>query len=279
MKIALVSAKPKIADKKANLGIIKKYITKAKADLFIFGELFLSGYRCKDELRDLAESIHGSMIKEVQKIAKQRRCYVAFGMPLKDEKIDGLIYNSAILIHPNGVVDVYKKWFLPTFGPFEEKIFFDEGEHLGIFNTEFGKIGMLICYDLYFPEICRAYSLQGVDLIICISASPSMTRKYFETLLPARAIENTVFVAYVNIVGTQEDLMFWGGSQLYNPLGRLLVKSPYFKEKMVTCDVDFGELAAARAKRPVLRDMRPEIYHDLYDLSRRRDTTDCNRVD
>lgn len=268
MKIALVSARPKIADKKANLKIMENYIRKTKADFYVFGEMFLSGYPCKDEFKNLAETKQGPSIKQMKKIAKEKKCYIVFGMPLKDEKVEGLIYNSAILIHPNGKVDYYNKRFLITFGPFEEKFFFDEGEESNVFKTKFGKIGLFICYDLFFPEITKALSLQGADILICISASPSTTRKYFETLLPARAIENTTFLVYANIVGTQEDLVLWGGSQIYDPLGKLLIKAPYFKESIITYNLNLKELKTARANRPVLRDIRPEIYQDLYNISR-----------
>jgi len=268
MKIALISMRPKIADKKANLQTMEKYVKKTTADLYVFGEMSLTGYRCKDELRDLAEPVNGPSIKYMKKVAKERKCYIVFGMPLQDSNVEGLIHNAAVLIHPEGKVDVYNKWFLPTFGPFEEKIFFDEGESVKVFNTKFGKIGLIVCYDIFFPELCKAYSLQGADMIICISATPSVNRKYFETLMPARAVENTVFFAYVNLVGTQEDLVFFGGAQLYDPLGNLLVKSPYYKENIIACDIDFKQIKLARANRPVIRDIRPQIYQDLYDYSR-----------
>jgi predicted amidohydrolase len=268
MKLALISARPSIADKKKNIQLMEKYIKKTKADLYVFGEYFLSGDRCKDEFRELAEPLNGPSIEQLKKIAKDKQCYIVFGMPTKDDKVEGLIYNTAVLLHPNGTVDSYKKWFLPTSGPFEEKIFFDQGEELPVFTTRFGKIGLLICYDLNFPELAKALTLQGADLLICISASPTTTRKYFETLLPARALENTVFFAYVNLAGNQEDLIYWAGSQVYDPLGNLLIKAPYFIESIITCDVDFKQLEPARARRPVLRDIRPEIYQDLYQFSR-----------
>jgi len=268
MKLALISARPTIANKTKNIQIMEKYINKIKADIYIFGEYFLSGDRCKDEFRDLAEPLNGPSNQHLKKIAKNKQCYIVFGMPTKDDKVDGLIYNTSVLIHPNGTVDAYKKWFLPTAGPFEEKIFFDQGEELPVFNTPFGKIGLLICYDLNFPELAKALTLQGADLLICISASPSTTRKYFETLLPARALENTVFVAYVNLAGNQEDLIYWGGSQVYDPLGTLLIKAPYFEESIITCDINLKILESVRARRPLLRDIRPEIYQDLYQLSR-----------
>jgi predicted amidohydrolase len=175
------------------------------------------------------------------------------------------------LTHPNGKVDAYKKMFLPNFGPFEEKIFFSQGQSLSIFETDFGKIGLCICYDLFFPEIVKSYALRGADLVVCISASPSITRKFFEAILPARAIENTIFVAYANLVGTQEDLVFWGGGQVYGPKGDLLVKAPYFEESVVKCDLDFDELEDARTMRPTLRDTRAELFADLYDIVRERE--------
>ncbi|MCX6670875.1 MAG: carbon-nitrogen hydrolase family protein [Euryarchaeota archaeon] len=268
MKLALISARPTIADKTKNIQTMESYIKKTKADIYVFGEYFLSGDRCKDEFRDLAEPLDGPSIQHLKKIAKTKQCYIVFGMPCKDSTVDGLLYNAAVLIHPNGTVDAYKKWFLPTSGPFEEKIFFDQGEELPVFTTALGKIGLLICYDLNFPEIAKALTLQGADLLICISASPTTTQKYFETLLPARALENTVFIAYVNLAGNQEDLVYWGGSQVYDPLGNLLEKAPYLKESIITCDVNLKLLEPARARRPVLRDIRPEIYQDLYVLSR-----------
>ena len=268
MKMALISMRPKIADKKSNLQKMKNYIEKTKADFYVFGETTLTGYPLKDELRDLAEKIDGPSIKFMKKIAMDKKCYIIFGLPLKNENVEGLIHNAAVLIHPDGKVDSYCKWFLTTFGPFEEKLFYDEGESLNVFKTKYGKIGLIICYDLFFPELCKAYSLQGADIIICISASPSTTRKYFETLLPARALENTVFMVYVNIVGTQEELVLWGGSQVHDPQGNLIVKSPYYKEDITVCDIDLKKIKFVRPNRPVLRDIRPDVYHDLFEISR-----------
>jgi predicted amidohydrolase len=268
MKLALISARPTIADKAKNIQIMENYIKKTKADLYIFGEYFLSGDRCKDEFRDLAEPLNGPSIQHLKKIAKHNKCGIIFGMPTKDATIDGLIYNTAVLIQPDGTVNAYRKWFLPTAGPFEEKIFFDQGEDLPVFTTMFGKIGLLICYDIYFPELAKALTLQGAELLVCISASPTTTQQYFETLLPARALENTVFIAYVNLAGNQEDLIYWGGSQVYDPLGQLLIKAPYLKESIITCDVNLKRLESVRGGRPVLRDIRPEIYQDLYQMAR-----------
>ena len=268
MNTSIISMRPEIGKKKQNIQRMTKYINQNNADLYVFGEMTLTGYPCKDDLHQLAESLDGPSIIQMKKVAEKTDSYIVFGLPLKDEKRKGVLYNGSVLVHPDGKVDAYHKWFLPTFGPFEEKIFYNEGEHLPVFSTSFGRIGLMICYDLFFPEIPRAYAFQGADIIICISAAPSVNRKYFETLLPARAIENTTFIIYANIVGAQENLVFWGGSQAYDPIGNLIVKAPYFKESVISCNIDMNLIAPARINRPVIRDIRPQIYNDLYDYSR-----------
>jgi len=261
--------RPKIADKKANLEKMKEFIEKKKADIYVFGELNTCGYHVKDELRDIAEEEDGPSIKYVKELAKKTKSIIVFGIPTKNKNVKGLIHNSAVIVQANGKTDIYNKWFLPTFGPFEEKLYFDEGEELRLVETKYGKIGVIICYDIFFPELCKAYSQLGADIIICISASPSITRKYFETLIPARTIENTVFFIYTNITGTQENLVFWGGSEIRNPLSKQICKAPYFKESIKVCEIDLKDIEKARANRPVLRDIKPEIYQDLYEISRK----------
>lgn len=270
MNVSIVSMRPKIADKKHNIITMKSYIDQSDSDLIIFGEMTLTGYPCKDDLRTVAEPIDGPSIQELKEIAKKTKKHIIFGMPLLDSTVSGLIYNVAVLIQANGEVNIYKKWFLPTFGPFEEKLYFDEGETLPVFKTAIGSIGLCICYDIYFPEITKAYALQGADIIVCISASPSITRTYFETILPARAIENTTFLLYANIVGNQENLVFWGGSQAFDPLGNQLGKAPYFEESMINVTLDLPTIPLIRAHRPVIRDVRSDIYQDLYQISRKK---------
>jgi predicted amidohydrolase len=98
--------------------------------------------------------------------------------------------------------------YLPTHSVFEEKRYFRPGYQTPFFETDIGKVGMTICYDIYFPEITRLLSLKGANLVVCISASPSMRRGFFETLTTARAMENGVFVAYVNLAGIEDGLQF-----------------------------------------------------------------------
>ncbi|MCD6512747.1 MAG: carbon-nitrogen hydrolase family protein [Thermoplasmata archaeon] len=268
MKISLVNLNPKVGNKKRNIKRMIKFIEKEEdAQLHVFGELSLTGYMCRDELFNVAEGVDGESINEMIEVAKSMDTNIIFGMPIEYGK--GMIYNAAILATPEGA-GIYRKNFLANFGPFEEKIFFGEGNEQPVFKTKFGKIGMCICYDAFFPEISKALALQGAEIIVCISASPSTSRNYFERVFPARAIENTVFFAYSNIVGEEENLVYWGGSQLYSPKGELLTRAEYFKEDHVTYDIDLSSLKEARIARPTLRDTKPDIFLSLYNLAGRK---------
>ena len=267
MKIALIQSKPILGDKNSNIEIIKKYTSNIDAELFVFPELFLTGYICRDYLLSLSESINGDSLKKISKIAKKNDCTIILGFPERCEKNDGMVYNSAALFHPNGDRQVYRKWQLANFGPFQEMQFFGTGNELNVFDTKFGKVGLLICFDIFFPEICRAYFLKGVDILICISASPSATRIYFEKVMVARAIENTAFFLYTNLVGTEESLTFWGGNTVVNPRGEIIAKGGYYKEEAVIADIDLKEIKISRQFRPVLRDHRTEEYKKLHDCS------------
>jgi predicted amidohydrolase len=269
MKICVVSAHPKIGGKKKNLSKVEKYVVQEAADLFVFGELFLTGYVCRDDIRDMAEPLDGESIEKMRELAQANKCSIVCGMPLMER--EGLISNAAVLIQPDGYVSAYRKSFLANFGPFEERFFFTPGSSLPVFSTNFGRMGICICYEVFFPEMIKTLALNGADLVVCISASPSVTREFFEKVLPARAIENTVFVAYANLVGNQENLTFWGGGQVYDPTGTLLSRGEYFKEGCIIADIDFQCLEHVRISRPTLRDTRSDVLMMLYQTATHKD--------
>jgi predicted amidohydrolase len=157
--------------------------------------------------------------------------------------------------------------YLPTHSVFEEKRYFRPGYEAAAFQTDLGNIGLSICYDIFFPEVLRLTRLKGAQLIVCISASPAVRRSYFETLTCARAIENTAYLAYINLVGVQDGLQFWGGSRLVSPSGDVLVKAKYDEEDFVICEVDYSDLRVAEAFIPTLKDLRPELFDKLKEYS------------
>ena len=265
-KVALAQISCKRGDKEANIQKIEEYTARARqqnAELVIFPELSLTGYTIRDELYDLAEHVPGPSTTAIEKIAKKHEAFIVYGLPELSDKAQATIYNTAVLVGPQGFVGKYRKMYLPTHSIFEEKRYFRPGYQTGVFNTKLGKIGLIICYDIFFPEVSRLTRLEGAQLIICISASPAVRRGFFETLTAARAIENTAFLAYVNLVGIENGLQFWGGSRLLGPNGRVLAAAKYDEEDLVIGEVDYSDIAPIEAFVPTLRDLRPELFDKL----------------
>jgi len=253
-----------------NIRKMATYITKAKkqkADLIIFPELVLTGYTIRDRIYELAETIPGPSTRKVENLAKLHNINIIYGMPEKSAKANAVIYNTAVLTTPKGTFGYYRKMYLPTHSVFEEKRYFRQGYESPTFATPIGKIGLIICYDIFFPETARLLRLKGTELIVCISASPAVRRSFFETLTAARAIENTVYVAYVNLVGVEDGLQFWGGSRLIAPNGRILSQAKYDVDNMVFGIIDYADLARTETFVPTLRDLRPELFTEMKALT------------
>ena len=266
IKIALAQISCKREDKAENIRKMEEAATKAKkeaADLIIFPELSLTGYVIRDQIYELAEPIPGPSTDTLEKIARKIKAYIVFGMPELSEKTQAIIYNTAVLTGPEGLIGKYRKMHLPTHSVFEEKRYFRPGYQTAVYDTDLGKIGLIICYDIFFPEVSRLTRLQGAQLIVCISASPAIRRAFFETLTAARAIENTAFLAYANLVGIEDGLQFWGGSRLIGPNGKILVQAKYDDEDLVMCDVNYADIRPVEAFVPTLKDLRPELFDKL----------------
>ena len=266
VNVALAQISCKVGDKKHNINIMKKKIKQAKekgANLVIFPEFSLTGYLNRDLAYELAEPIPGPSIHSLEEIAKKESIYVVFGMPEQSEKAHGVLYNTAILLGPDGLIGRYRKMHLPTHSVFEEKRYFRLGYEAPVFETEIGKIGLTICYDIFFPEIYRLLRLKGSQLIICISASPAVRSRFFEVFTAARALENTVFLAYVNLVGVENGLQFWGGSRIIAPNGSIVTKAKYDEEDLAMGPIDYADLQRVEVFVPTLRDLRPELFNSL----------------
>jgi predicted amidohydrolase len=270
IRLALAQISSKRENKSENLRKIEELTIKAKekgADLIIFPEMSLTGYVILDQVYELAETIPGPSTGKVEALAKKTGMHIVFGMPELSEKTRATIFNTAVLVGPKDLIGKYRKMYLPTHSVFEEKRYFRPGYEPAAFQTDIGNIGLSICYDVFFPEVFRLSRLKGAQLIICISASPAVRRGYFEILTSARALENTAFLAYVNLAGVEDGLQFWGGSRLVCPTGDVIAKAKYDEEDFVVCDVNFGDLRAAETFIPTLRDLRPELFDKLKEFS------------
>ncbi len=267
INVALAQISCKVGDKEHNLDVMKRNIKQAKnqgANLVVFPELALTGYVCRDILYELAEPVpKGKSIRRLEEVAKNEDIHVVFGALERSEKAHATLYNTAVLLGPNGFIGKYQKMHLPTHSVFEEKRYFRLGYQTPVFETEIGKLGLIICYDVFFPEITRLLRLKGSQLIICISASPGVRREFFETLTVARAIENTAFLVYVNLVGVENGLQFWGGSRIVAPTGKIVSQAKYDEEDLVIGKIAYADLKQAETFVPTLRDLRPELFNLL----------------
>jgi len=266
VKVALAQISCKRGNKKENIRKMEEYVVKAKekdARLVIFPELSLTGYVVRDQIYELAETIRGPSTKTMETVAKKHKVHIIFGMPELSEKTQAVVYSTAVFVGPEGFIGKYRKMHLPTHSVFEEKRYFRPGYQTATFETEIGRIGLIICYDIFFPEICRLTRLKGAQLIVCISASPAVRKTFFETLTVARAIENAAFLAYVNLVGIENGLQFWGGSRLIGPQGKIMACAKYDEEQLVTCEVDYADIKPIETFVPTLKDLRPELFDEL----------------
>jgi len=258
MKVALAQLSPKLLDKAANLTAIERTVAKAGVDLAMFGELFLTGYMARDAFPRLAETVPGPATDRLSKVASEYGTHVLVGMPERGPKGRHL-FNTSVLVAPDGEMWRYRKIHPANFGPFEEGLYFGRGSDPVLADTKLGKLGLLICYDAFFPELAKVYALQGADIIAAISAAPATSKPFFDKILPARAIENTVFVLYVNLVGTELNIVFQGGTQAIGPRGEDLGRGKEFAEDVVIADVDLRHLRVAREFRPTIRDTRQDL--------------------
>lgn len=267
---ALVQARPALGDLKANAARVVDTLRREPAELIVYPELFLSGYAVRDGFSTLAVDAEHPIVRELAEACRATGKTLVVGAPTRGVQ-RGVLHNSLLLVTPDARVQTYDKVYLPTFSLFEEDHFFKEGARLAVFDVTLGgerlKLGLTICYDLFFPEVTKALALQGADVLVCASASPTPSRQNFEAVFPARALESTCHLLYTNLAGAQDAALFWGGAQAWSPRGNLVAKAPYDEEHTLRVPVDLADVAEARRRRPVLRDTRPEVLRMMLDAS------------
>ena len=261
--VTLAQLTCQLHDKEANLKRMKDIVRKTKGNIVIFPELNLTGYMPRDDLFGQAETASSPTIKSIVRLAKDTKKDIVFGAPMKGKRLPGIVYNSCLLAAGTGKLFRYDKMYLPTFGPFEEKIFFAEGKGVVVGDGRHARIGLMICYDMFFPELAKLETLLGAQILVNISAAPTTSRPFFRRVMPGRAVENAIFVAYSNMVGVHGSLVFGGGSVLYGPRGEEIVRAKDLEPDIVEAEIDLADIDIARRFRPVVRDSRPEILDQI----------------
>ena len=230
----------------------------AGAALLLTPEMFLTGYAIGDDIARLAEPADGESADAIAEIAGRHGLAIAYGYP---ERAGDTVHNSAQLISAAGTrLANYRKTHL--FGCFERD-HFTPGEQ-PVVQAELNglTVGLMICYDVEFPENVRAHALAGTDLLVVPTAQMHPFQFVAESLVPVRAWENQMYVAYVNRVGHEGEFEFVGLSVLAGPDGVARTRAGR-EEQLVLADADPGLLAASREANPYLKDRRPGLYRSL----------------
>ncbi len=269
--LALVQFQTRLGDVMTNLERHLEWIRQAKdrgADVVVFPELSLTGYIVQDLVPTVArkplrdDPAFGPLLEASKQVD------VVVGFVEEDRR--SRFFNSTAYLSQGEVVHVHRKVYLPTYGMFDEGRFFAWGDRVAAFDTRFGRFGLLICEDFWHVSPPYLLWLDGADVMLFPMASPGRgivpaedrlgTARWVETVVQAYAGLFTVFAAFVNRVGFEDGIHFWGGSAVYGPDGVRLVQAPYHREALVVQEVDLRALHRARARLPLLRDERTSLF-------------------
>lgn len=239
-------------------------------------ELCLDEYFCRTQNPDffaLAESIPGPLTAHYSQLAKEHS--VVLVVSLFEKCAPGLCYNTAIILDADGtLLGKYRKMHIPQDPGFEEKFYFAPGD-LGFqaFTTRYGRIGVIICWDQWFPEAARLTALKGAELILCPTAIGGLAsegaalaaqqRAAWQNVQKAHAVANGCYYAAVNRTGQEGEISFWGASFCCDFYGEILAQGSYQDSEIVTADCDFTALEEHRRMWPFFRDRRIDAYSHL----------------
>ena len=268
LKVACAQIAPALAKVGENLDLIADTILQASAemiDLVVFPESAVSGYfleggvlECALSSAELREALAGRLVS----LDRPIDCVVGFY-----ETFEGKLYNSAVYLacRPGEtvVVHTYRKFFLPTYGVFDEQRFVAEGRELGVFETRFGKVGIMICEDVWHSIMPTLHAVAGATLFIVPSASPGRgfsgdtvgNIELYRRLIKTITEEHGVFCVNAQLCGFESGKGFVGGSCIYDPFGNELASSPILEPHLLLANLDFDQLEIARSKAPMLSDL------------------------
>ncbi|HTN75409.1 MAG TPA: carbon-nitrogen hydrolase [Pirellulaceae bacterium] len=249
---------------------------KAGANIVCLQELFHNQYPCQTEDHarfSEAEPIPGPTSQALAAAAKQHGVVVVGS--LFEKRAAGLYHNTAVVYDTDGsTAGMYRKMHIPDDPLYYEKFYFTPGD-LGFksFETKFGKVGVCVCWDQWYPEAARLTALTGAEFLFyptAIGWHPSEKAEYgaaqhsaWETMMRSHAIANGLFVCAPNRVGTEGDIEFWGGSFIADPNGVLLKKASHEREEILLADCQRGKIDVVRTHWPFLRDRRIDAYGDI----------------
>ncbi len=258
MKVSCIQMNMKFSDPNENFDRAEQLIAQAadKSDVLVLPETWNAGFFPRAELEKYADE-DGKLVKErIGALAKRYAVNIVAGSVVN--KKAGGVYNTAYVFDRNGnVIGEYDKTHL--FTPMEEDRYFKKGDHLTAFELDGVRCGIIICYDIRFPELTRSYAVNGLDMLFVVAQWPAVRIPHLLALSKARAIENQMFVVCCNSCGTAGRTVYGGSSSIHDPWGETLAQAGT-GEEILAADCDLSVVRGIRDSINVFRDRRPELY-------------------
>lgn len=271
--VALLQIKPKLGRVADNLALIQEQVEQAiaqKADLAVLPELALAGYFLKDLVPEVALTLDSPEIGTLKELSKRISIAVGF----VEVTADYQFYNSAAWFEDGELKHLHRKVYLPTYGLFDEQRYLGRGDRFRAFDTKFGRVGLLVCEDMWHLSAPYLLTMDGATTLVCLSSSPGRgvddltlgTATAWRNLTTATARFLTCRVIYVNRVGYEDGVGFWGGSHVVAPSGEVVAAAPEFDPATLLASFTDAELRRERISSPLVRD--ENICITLRELSR-----------
>jgi predicted amidohydrolase len=271
LRIALAQVAPRLGDLEANLARHHELIRAARdggAGLVVFPELGLTGYLLQDLASEVAMRLDDPRLAG---LAAESGGELSAVVSFVEESADHRLFISAALLEDGSVRHVHRKVHLPTYGLFDERRFFAQGDMLRAVPSRLGVgVGLAVCEDFWHLSTPQVLALDGAQLLINVSSSPGRdlaatnevglgTASSWRSLMRTYAQLTTSFVVFCNRVGVDESISFWGGSEVISPTGAPVYSAPMFDEGLFFADIDLADVRRERITLPLLRDERPEL--------------------
>jgi NAD+ synthase (glutamine-hydrolysing) len=264
--VTLCQLRPVLGDVARNLARHRELVEAAVAegaDLVVFPELSLTGYYLRDLVPEVGLRRDGPEMDELRALS----CQAALVVGLVEESENFDCFCVAAYFEAGRLRHVHRKVYLPTYGMFDEERYLSHGDQIRAFDTRLGRTAMLVCEDLWHPSTVGLASLDGMHMLIGIASSPGRgttgeeldTARTYERMLSTYAQLFQSYIVYVNRVGYEEGVNFWGGSRVVDPHGRTVCELPLWEEGTATVELSLSEVRRARALEPRLNDERPEL--------------------
>jgi N-carbamoylputrescine amidase len=275
LKIGLAQIDCRLGDVEGNAERHLDWIERARTagvDLLVFPELSLTGYRLLHLTPRVALPPNSPILRRLAEAARPMRVLLGF----VEEGERGVLHNSAVLLSDGEPSYLHRKLYLPTYGIFQEERFFGAGRRLELADLPWGKVGVLICEDLWHPELARRLAVAGTRLIVVLSASPGRigagalpeSQESWETLTRSTALLDTCWVAYCGRVGWEEGSFYPGLSHVIRPGGELMERAPLLEEHLLVTEIDLRDSDRLRWRLPLLDDERFDIKGPAEDPAR-----------